>query len=134
MSSNTHIELRGNFFWYRRKIPLEFLSAYKGKKEIRHSLRTSDRAAAKRLARVRSVELDAEFERHRHNQQSTSILGPAVRDLVLSDEQIHRVCLLWQRSVLETDDKHRQDGFEEIDNDELSDNLADVEPALRQAL
>jgi hypothetical protein len=55
-------------------------------------------------------------------------------DTELTDEPIRRLCLLWQRSVLETDDQNRFGGLVETDYDDLSDHLSDVELALRQAL
>jgi hypothetical protein len=55
-------------------------------------------------------------------------------DTDLTDEQIRRLCLLWQRSALETDDQNRFGGLVETDYDDLRDHLSDVELALRQAL
>lgn len=129
-----HLETRGNTHWYRRKIPLDLLPVYNGKKEFRHSLHTRDRSEAIRRARLRSVELDSEFELKRRGLQTTHVALPVFRNVELSDEQIRRICLLWQRSVLETDDRNRVGGFDFIDFDELSENIEDIEPALKHAL
>jgi len=126
--SHPHIETRGSVHWYRRRIPHDLISAYGGQREIRHSLKTSDKKAAIRLARLKSVELDGEFERKR------SELAASQTPTELTDEQIRRLCALWQRAVLVSDDENRMAGFFEPDYDGLSAGLAEVEPALRQAL
>lgn len=126
--SNPHLETRGSVHWYRRRIPHDLISAYGGQREIRFSLKTSNKNAAIQLSRLKSVELDGEFERKRKERD------PLQTPTELTDEQIRRVCALWQRSVLETDDQNRMGGFFETDYDDLSGHLADVEPALRQAL
>jgi len=48
--NHPHLELRGRVYAYRRKIPLDLHEAYPGRVEIRHSLKTRDRAVAVRLA------------------------------------------------------------------------------------
>lgn len=132
--THPHLEMRGNVFWFRRKIPLELLPAYGGKKEIRHSLHTRDRNEAKRFARLRSVVLDGEFEHKRRDLQPAPFSIPDFQEVDLSDEEIRRICLLWQRLVLEADDYNRVEGFKFIDYEEVSENVTDNEPALRQAL
>lgn len=132
--THPHLELRGRVHWYRRRIPLDLVSAYGSAREIRHSLRTSDRKEAVRLARLRSVELDNEFERKRRERAALEVPQPVWEDLELTSEQIRRLCLLWQRSVLETDDANRIGGFIETDFDDLGAHLTEVQPALRQAL
>ena len=126
--SNSYLETRGGVHWYRRRIPHDLISEYGGQREIRCSLKTSNKKAAIQLARLKSVELDGEFERKRKER------GPLQTPTELTDAQIRRVCALWQRSVLETDDQNRMGGFFETDYEDLSVHLADVEPALRQAL
>jgi hypothetical protein len=132
--SHPHLELRGRVHWYRRRIPLDLVSAYGNSREIRHSLKTSDRKEAVRLARLRSVELDNEFERKRRERAAVEAPQPVWENVDLTGEQIRRLCLLWQRSVLETDDANRIGGFIETDFDDLGAHLTEVQPALRQAL
>jgi hypothetical protein len=141
--SHPHIETRGAVLWYRRRIPVDLIPAYgksgkngTQKREFRQSLKTRDPKEAERLARLRSVELDAEFDKKRRELAAVQVQAPPFElvDTELTDEQIRRLCLLWQRSVLETDDQNRIGGFFETDYDELREHLDDVEPALRQAL
>lgn len=126
--SNPHLETRGGVHWYRRRIPHDLISAYGGKREFRRSLKTSDRKEAIRLARLQSVELDGEFERKRKER------GPLQTPTELTDENIRRLCTLWQHAILEKDDENRMAGFFYPDYDDLGAHLAEVEPALRQIL
>jgi len=64
MAMCTHLAKRGSRYYFRRKIPLDVLSHYKGR-EVMRSLRTSDRREAERQARAIGVELDREFEQLR---------------------------------------------------------------------
>jgi integrase len=53
-----------NNYQFRRKIPQDLIQHY-NKKEIKQSLRTSDRREATRLSRIEAARLDAEWERIR---------------------------------------------------------------------
>jgi hypothetical protein len=101
-------------FSYRRKIPLDLLAAYSGRVKIRHSLRTRDKAEAIRLARLRSVELDDEFQNQRRKRAQLHPQPLPAVAMDLNDENIRRLCLLWTRTALETDDTNRFSGFELI--------------------
>ncbi|KAG0163222.1 hypothetical protein DFQ30_000515, partial [Apophysomyces sp. BC1015] len=57
----THLSKRGSVYYFRRKIPLDLIARYNGKKEIMRSLRTSDRRDAERMAREVGVQIDREF-------------------------------------------------------------------------
>ena len=126
--SHPHLETRGGVHWYRRRIPHDLIPAYGGKREFRRSLKTSDRKEAIRLARLQSVELDGEFERKRKER------GPLQTPTELTDENIRRLCTLWQHAILEKDDENRMAGFFDPDYDGLGAHLAEVEPELRQIL
>lgn len=134
MKTPSHVLKRGTKRWYHRKIPLDLIPAYGGRKVFKYSLHTDSIKEAIELARLRSVELDGEFARKR--RELAAAQSPAIKFAAteLTDEQIRRLCLLWQRSVLETDDQNRLGGFVETDYDALREHLDDVEPALRQAL
>jgi hypothetical protein len=56
-----HIQKRGSVYYYRRRIPLDLLPQYQGKREIIRSLGVKDRPVAERLARKIDVELDDEW-------------------------------------------------------------------------
>jgi len=105
--AHPHIETRGRVYWYRRLIPADLISAYDGSREIRQSLNTKNPKVAERLARLKSVELDHQFDRKRSQLAAGLAPGFEFVDTELTDEQIRRLCLLWQRSVLETDDQNR---------------------------
>ncbi|WP_207000865.1 site-specific integrase [Trinickia mobilis] len=57
----THLVKRGSVYYFRRKIPLDLIAHYDGKKEVMRSLRTSDKREAEKLAREEGVRLDREF-------------------------------------------------------------------------
>ncbi|MCP1573181.1 hypothetical protein J2S30_001560 [Herbaspirillum rubrisubalbicans] len=56
-------------YYFRRKIPEDLIAHY-NKKEIKKSLRTSDRREAERLARIEGSKLDDEFASLRKPQKS----------------------------------------------------------------
>lgn len=77
----THLAKRGNRYYFRRKIPLELLPTYGGRKEIMRSLGTSDRKEAEKLARIEGVKLDTEFDRHRSTLMSDTQPARAQTDM-----------------------------------------------------
>lgn len=128
-----HLEQRGTVFGYRRKIPLDLVAAYGGRREIRHSLRTRHRAEAERLARLRAVELDQEFARKRRELDRAEAKPRALTPLELTDENIRRLCVLWTHSVLDTDDQNRASSFSLVSYEDVSDSLGASLPGLREA-
>lgn len=56
----SNLQKRGNVFWLRVRVPDDLRDAV-GKTEIRKSLKTPDLNEAERLARIKRVELDAEW-------------------------------------------------------------------------
>lgn len=65
-----HLTKRGNVYYIRRRIPLDLIEQYSGKREIIRSLGVKDRATAEREARRISVALDDEFEATRRSMAS----------------------------------------------------------------
>jgi len=65
MHHHPRLEIRGLTYCFRARTPADLRIVYGRKCEIRHSLRTRDKAEATRLCRLRSVEIVGEFERHR---------------------------------------------------------------------
>jgi len=62
-----HLTKRGNVYYLRRRIPLDLIEQYNGKREIVRSLGVKERALAEREARRISVALDDEFETARRS-------------------------------------------------------------------
>ena len=73
--NHPHVETRGTVLCYRSKIPADLLPINGGSREIRHSLKTRHQKAAVRLARLRSVEFDTEFEIRRRELAAVSALA-----------------------------------------------------------
>jgi len=132
--SHPHLETRGFVFWYRRKIPLDLLPAYDGKREIRHSLHTRNYDEAERKARKRSVELDDEFVLRRGGPGAAASMFPKLTRVDITDSNIESLCERWKRAVLESDDANRMAGFIDKDYQGVSEGLDDVEQPLRMAL
>ena len=76
----THLSKRGSVYYFRRKIPLDLIAYYDGKKEVMQSLRTSDKREAEKLAREEGVRLDREFAQLRqlgnNDDASAAVSGP----------------------------------------------------------
>ncbi|MGF6512461.1 DUF6538 domain-containing protein [Paraburkholderia sp. 32] len=62
MARNSHLVKRGSRYYLRRRVPLDLLAHYSGKREIVRALGTSERSEAAILVRRASSDLDAEFE------------------------------------------------------------------------
>lgn len=56
-----HLQLRGNIYWLRVRVPDE-IRPLLGKLEVRRSLKTSDPAEAKRRVRIERIKVEAEFD------------------------------------------------------------------------
>ncbi len=68
-----HLTKRGNVYYIRRRIPLDLIEQYGGKREIVRSLGVKERALAEREARRISVALDDEFD---HARRSMIVVEP----------------------------------------------------------
>jgi len=132
--SHPHLETRGTVFWYRRKIPLDLLSAYDGKREIRHSLHTRDYDDAECKARKRSVELDDEFALRRGVPRALGSNFPPITRVDITDSNIQSLCERLKRAVLQSDDANRMAGFINKSYEDVSEGLDDVDQPLRMAL
>jgi integrase len=61
--------LKTGVYYYQRKIPLDLIEEYDGKKKFMHSLGTKDRNEALRFARLEGLKHDQEFESLRRNKE-----------------------------------------------------------------
>lgn len=103
MRLQPHVVWRGGKFYYRRRIPQHLKGYFAPKKEIKFSLRTSDRAQAVRHARAKNVYYDdyfAHLERlTTHRQRVVTQVDP---------ELIQLVCDKYRASVLIGDQNLRE--------------------------
>lgn len=122
MNTQPRLSRRANSatYYFRAKIPADLAKHYAPKREITFSLRTRDKAEAIRKVRLESARLEAEFTTMRQRYRLDSEIAVKFSDTPsrplarMTDEQIQRICGLWTRSVLMTDDANREAG--EIDD------------------
>jgi integrase len=75
-----HLELRGNVYYFRRKIPNDLVQHF-GRKQIMFSLKTRDYAQAKQLAPTHTVLTDAEFSAARALKDGKKPASTVVRPM-----------------------------------------------------
>lgn len=115
---------RGNLY-VRRRIPAAIRAAYPSHQEhVVRSLGTSDRGAAKELARAENTRIDIEFRQKRQELELSRASLVAKRISKLDDEQLQAVAKFWVRQVLQSDDSRRQAGLDDAEFDELGEQLA----------
>ncbi|MGB8556376.1 MAG: DUF6538 domain-containing protein, partial [Pseudolabrys sp.] len=61
VSGNQHLLRRKGVYYYRRRVPLDFVKKT-GKKFVQNSLNTTSLAEAKKLRALRDLEWDAHFD------------------------------------------------------------------------
>lgn len=114
---------RGNLY-VRRRIPAAIRAAYPEKQEhVVRSLRTTDRRAAKELARAVNTRIDAEFRQKRQELDLSRSSLAAKRIAKLDDEQLQAVAKFWVRQVLLNDKQRRQAGLDDAEFDGLGEQL-----------
>ena len=73
----TRLVKRGGQFYYRARVPSDLVLHYKPKREFRFSLRTADRAIAKRRVLDESIRMLTEFEQVRRAVISSTVASVA---------------------------------------------------------
>lgn len=133
MSSEKYLELRGSTWWFRRKVPLAVIPQFQHRKEIRHSLGTTIRSEAVKLARLRAVELDQAFETALARERERLPKMKPIVPVTLTPELIRFVCERWIQAVVLSNDQDREQGFADVSYDDMAVNLQEVDPLLREA-
>lgn len=134
MAKEHRLERRGRTYYIRAVIPAAIRHLYPAResREIRKSLRTYDKRAARVLCQRMSVQLEQEFR-----AKLAAVTLPRVTtrtDLTLAEER--QLMALWTRSVLETDELQRIAGLDDqafrTHGDELSSSESDLRSLLAQ--
>jgi len=99
VKGQTNLSRRSGVYGFRIAVPRDLRCAFDGQREIRRSLRTTDKAEALRRAAAERVRRWSEFTRIRRT------LNPERRG-ELSAEEIKRLIAAWSASVLADDDAH----------------------------
>ncbi|OGT18797.1 MAG: hypothetical protein A2V90_06035 [Gammaproteobacteria bacterium RBG_16_57_12] len=86
-----------------------------GKKEVKYSLKTKDQAEAKLLVRQASVEFVRKCEAYRKGVVSND---EPIRNLVLNEESIQRICEKWKYLMLEGDERMRMSDLPDSEHQE----------------
>lgn len=100
VKNQTYLVKRGGVYWFRRKIPIELVPFYDGKKEITFSLRTKDQKQAKEKAQFEALKSSQEFS------HKAALLRSAPVDQLSADE-IGRIAELYYAHLLEEDEEAR---------------------------
>jgi len=122
-------------YHYRRRIPVDLVAHYGGRKELAYSLGTSDYKTACAKARLEAVRLDQEFEERRAKAQAEARLKlkAAVRTSLTAVE-MDRLALLLEHSMLKADEGMRQDGLDDFMFDRMQEEHAERLAVFRRAL
>ena len=123
LPSQIHIFNRNGTYYFRRRIPKDFLSLYLSS-QIIFSLKTKDRREADRLARIESVKLDQEFQHQRSTLPDYSLEE-------ISDEDIEKLCKLFIAYALEEDEEIRMEGLSDRDYRKIKETLDIVDAGER---
>lgn len=125
VSENVYSRGKHGNLYVRRRIPAAIRAAYPSHQEhITRSLGTSDRRAAKELARAENARIDAEFRRKRQELELSRASQAAKRISKLDDEQLRAVAKFWGHQVLLNDEHRRQAGLDDDEFEELGEELA----------
>jgi len=132
MQKEHRLERRGRNYYIRVVIPASLRPLYPGRKsrEIRVSLKTSDRREARIRCRRESLRLEKEFRAKKAVLLAKRLMTRT--SLTAAEEQ--RLLALWTRSVLQTDERERVNGFDDEAFDAYGGTLASTEADLRSIL
>lgn len=86
MIYQTKLAKRGNTYYFRAKVPLDLIAHF-GKKEIKLSLKTTDKREASRLCNLKAVEWDEQLEELR-GKRSTPVVNQALQKITQFDEEL----------------------------------------------
>lgn len=105
-----YLQKRGSTYQFRMRVPLDLIGPI-GKTEIKVSLRTRDPVEAKRLARLKAMEVEALFELRR-NGFSDGAFVPSTTAVVMPPTADG-----YYRKVLETEQDSRHEIFAKVSAD-----------------
>ena len=122
-------------YHYRRRIPLDLVAHYGGRKERAYSLGTSDYRTACAKARLEAVRLDQEFEEHRAKLKTTAHpKSKAEPRTSITELEMDRLALLLEHSMLKADEDMRQSGLDDFMYDRLDREHEERLAVFRRAL
>lgn len=110
MTGHTRLYRRNATYYHRASVPKDIADTY-GKVEETFSLGTKDKTEALRLVRIKAVEVDERFDRHRNELAKNA--EPYLEEL--TEEQIKRFGDVYFAYLLEEDDETRLIGFDEFE-------------------
>ena len=125
----SNIVRRGPIYYFRARIP-EHLVERVGRTHVSISLRTSDQADAKRLAREHRVALEQELEALDAKQPSAPMRGSVLH---LSESDIEGICDRYRAQMLVEDEIARIKGLAETEIELDADIFEAGLPELRRA-
>ena len=132
MQKEHRLEKRGTVYYVRVVIPASIRHLYRNRKgrEIRLSLKTTNRREARIRCQKESARLEGEFRKHRARLLAERL---GVRTTLDAAEE-QRLLALWTRCVLQSDESERVNGFDDEDFEGYGGKLASTESELRAIL
>lgn len=116
-----------SFWWFRRRVPQDLLTHYHPRKELAHSLETTDYRTACQMARLEYVRLDQEFDAVRRKLTAKPIE-------TLPKVEVQRIAALIRHDMLAEDEATRAQGREPSYFERLDVGLDAQRDMLNQAL
>ena len=129
-----HIFRRGNTLYLRKRVHVDLVSAYGGKKEVVRSLKTTDLTEARSRALAEQLTLEQEFKEKRQALKEQTITQRSLSDI--SDDEIAAIVMRWykaRKTEAEAADRARLINHPD-DIDDAIINLSETEAELRRQL
>lgn len=130
MYRHPRLQKRGNFYYFRAKVPVDLLACYEGT-EIKFSLRTRDQQIAWQRVQLESLRLDREFDERR--KSAVQDTAPLTVITSIDDDFIAKLKASFLRDSLDCDTDLRTSPFGEVDYELRQEHLEQQLAALRQA-
>lgn len=128
----SNITRRGPVYYFRARVPKEFVEAY-GRSHVSLSLHTTDAKVARARARERAVELERELQALRERAAARFDGEPQGTLLHLSDADIDGLCGRYRAAMLAEDELQRIKGFSPTQVEVDLDLYASALPSMRRA-
>ena len=122
MAKHPRIFRRGEMWQFRVKVPPELIPVI-GRRDIRYSLKTTDRREAISAERIESLRWDQRFEDARRQLEAGGSNGSGSAAAALSDIEIDRLAAIYLHDVMEEDEAARREGLDERSYRKMAESL-----------
>lgn len=116
MPKNSHLTRRGQTYYLRLRVPKDLLEAYKPKKEITRTLKTSDYKEACKLVSIKKAQVEAEFEKKR--KQAAALMSGEDALSGYTDHELMALAFKWMSEVKADEDQRRTENVNQTWSEE----------------